>query len=81
MWQEAVRVLRMADLLIVGGTSLGVYPAAGLVDHYQGGDLVVINREDIALGGRPAYFLKESVGEVLETAVGGIRRNGMMEED
>ena len=74
VWDEAVRILQRADLLIIGGTSLAVYPAAGLVDHYQGHDLVVINREDIALGGRPAHVLNESVGTVLETAVRGLRR-------
>jgi NAD-dependent deacetylase len=41
----AVRAIRAADMLIVGGTSLTVYPAAGLLTYYHGGRLVVINKE------------------------------------
>ena len=42
--QEAVRVISDADMLIIGGTSLAVYPAAGLIDYYQGNRLVLINK-------------------------------------
>ncbi len=42
--QEAVRVISEADMLIIGGTSLAVYPAAGLIDYYQGNRLVLINK-------------------------------------
>lgn len=41
---EAIRCIRQADMLIVGGTSLTVYPAAGLVDDYRGSKLVLINK-------------------------------------
>lgn len=42
--RESVRFIREADLLIVGGTSLTVYPAAGLIDYYRGHKLVLINK-------------------------------------
>lgn len=42
--QEAVRCIRAADVLIIGGTSLTVYPAAGLIDYYRGNKLVLINK-------------------------------------
>lgn len=42
--EEAVDAISQADLLMIGGTSLAVYPAAGLIDYYQGKKLVVINR-------------------------------------
>ena len=41
---EAVRLIREADVLIVGGTSLGVYPAAGLIDYYNGNKLILVNK-------------------------------------
>ncbi|MCI9035913.1 MAG: NAD-dependent protein deacylase [Lachnospiraceae bacterium] len=42
--QEAVKAISEADMLIIGGTSLAVYPAAGLIDYYQGHKLVLINK-------------------------------------
>lgn len=41
----SVRAISVADLLVIGGTSLVVYPAAGLVDHFRGSDMVVVNRD------------------------------------
>ena len=41
---RAVRYISEADVLIIGGTSLAVYPAAGLIDYYQGSKLVLINK-------------------------------------
>ena len=43
--EDAVALIRKADLLIVAGTSLTVYPAAGLIDYYQGNRMVLINRD------------------------------------
>ena len=59
----AVRALRNADTLIVAGTSLQVYPAAGLIDYFRGDNLVVINRDPVSVGG--ALFLQGKVGEIL----------------
>lgn len=41
--EQSVRYISQADMLIVGGTSLTVYPAAGLIDYYRGNKLVLIN--------------------------------------
>ena len=42
--EEAVKAISQAQVLIIGGTSLAVYPAAGLIDYFQGDHLVVINK-------------------------------------
>ena len=63
--QEAVRQIAAADLLIVGGTSLAVYPAAGLVDYFQGRHVVVINRTATPLDRRADLVIQGSIGQVL----------------
>jgi NAD-dependent deacetylase len=63
--QAAARAIADADLLIIGGTSLQVYPAAGLVRHFLGEDLVVINRDGTAPSGRRALTITEPIGQVL----------------
>lgn len=60
----AVKAIRAADTLIVGGTSLNVYPAAGLVDFFRGDNLVVINRGAPARDMRGAFFIDGKIGEV-----------------
>src|SRR5699024_12074329 len=48
--QESVRVISQAEILIIGGTSLSVYPAASLIDYFRGDHLVVINRDPTQIG-------------------------------
>lgn len=60
----AVRAIRNADLLIVGGTSLTVYPAAGLIDYYDGDRLVLINRSVTPLDSRADLLIQGSIGEI-----------------
>lgn len=60
----AVMAISAADMLIVGGTSLVVYPAAGLVNYYSGNKLVLINRDVTAMDGRANLVLHKSLGEV-----------------
>ena len=62
--ERAVAAIRAADLLIIGGTSLVVYPAAGLVDYFRGRRLAVINRTPIG-SQRADLFIRGSIGEVL----------------
>ncbi len=62
----AVRHIREADMLIVGGTSLVVYPAAGLIDYYRGHRLVLINRGATPLDSRADLVLRCSIGSVFE---------------
>ena len=61
---EAVRRIREAEVLIVGGTSLTVYPAAGLIDYYQGNKLVLINKSVTPMDSRADLLIQEGLGNV-----------------
>ena len=63
--EGAVRAIAGADMLIVGGTSLVVYPAAGLINYYRGNRLVLINRDPTAYDGRADLVIHDSIGKVL----------------
>ena len=65
----AIRAIAEADLLIVGGTSLTVYPAAGLIRYYQGNRLVLINRDETPYDHEADLVFRESIGEVLSAVV------------
>ncbi len=62
--EESVRCIREADLMIVGGTSLAVYPAAGLVNYFRGDTLVLVNRDETPLDSRADLVLHENIGAV-----------------
>ncbi|MDO4749739.1 MAG: NAD-dependent protein deacylase [Eubacteriales bacterium] len=61
---DAVEYIRRAEVLIVGGTSLAVYPAAGLIDYYRGNRLVVINRDPTPRDGQADLLIQKQIGEV-----------------
>ena len=61
----AMRVISEADVLIVAGTSLNVYPAAGYLSYFRGRDLVVINRDATPADADAALVIREPVGQVL----------------
>lgn len=63
-WQAAVLALQAADLLIVGGTSLSVYPAAGMLEYFMGGHIVVINKTATPADARADLVFHESLGAV-----------------
>lgn len=63
LWDSAELVSK-ADLLIVAGTSLTVYPAAGLVDYYRGNHLALINRDETPYDHRADLVIHKSLGEV-----------------
>ncbi|MBP5200637.1 MAG: NAD-dependent protein deacylase [Schwartzia sp.] len=65
----AVRAIAGADTLIVGGTSLVVYPAAGLIDYFQGRHLVLINKTATKADARAELVIRDAIGEVLSAAV------------
>ncbi len=67
--QNAVKAIREADTLIVGGTSLVVYPAAGLIDYFRGKHLVLINRTETKADRMAELILREPIGKVLHEAV------------
>ena len=60
----AAQAIDQADLLIVGGTSLVVYPADGFVANYRGGKLVLINRDPTPYDNRADYLFRDSIGEL-----------------
>ncbi|HAT56428.1 MAG TPA: NAD-dependent protein deacylase [Veillonellaceae bacterium] len=73
--QEAADAIAAADMMIIGGTSLAVYPAAGLIDFFKGDTLVLINQQPTPRDQRCTLVLRDSVGEVLERAVNYLIRN------
>lgn len=62
---EAVSLIAQADVLIIGGTSLAVYPAAGLIDVYRGDKLAVINLDETDPSHRADLFIRGKIGEIL----------------
>ena len=68
--QKAVAYIARADVLIVGGTSLVVYPAAGLIDYYRGNKLVLINRSATSRDSQADLVINDSIGQVLAAVTG-----------
>ena len=64
--ENSVMAIRGADLLIVAGTSLKVYPAAGLINYYRGNRLVLINRDVTPYDERADLVFHESLGKIFE---------------
>lgn len=62
--ENAVYAIRNADLLIVAGTSLTVYPASGLINYFKGKNLVLINRDATPFDNRADLVINESLGKV-----------------
>ena len=62
--RKAIYFIRNADMLIVGGTSLTVYPAAGLLDYYRGDKLVLINQTPTPLDQSANLVITEKIGAV-----------------
>ena len=62
---DSVRAIAEADLLIIGGTSLNVYPAAGLINYYRGNKLVLINKSAVAQDLSAGLVITDPIGEVL----------------
>ena len=63
--EKALRYIQQADMLIIGGTSLAVYPAAGLVRYYRGSKLVVINKGETQANVAADLVIDGPIGEVL----------------
>lgn len=62
--EGAIQALQNADLLIVGGTSLTVYPAAGLLRYYHGEKLVLINRDETPYDRHADLILRDPIGQI-----------------
>lgn len=67
--QKAIRSIENADFMIVGGTSLAVYPAAGLLQYYSGRELALINKTQTPYDRRASLVIRDSIGETLFHAV------------
>ena len=61
---SAIRYIRSADVLIIGGTSLNVYPAAGLIRYYRGNKLVLVNLSETPYDSYADLVIHEKIGEV-----------------
>ena len=64
-----VEAIAKADVLIIGGTSLAVYPAAGLIDYYRGNKLILINKSSTPKDSRANLVIHEPIGEVFSQVV------------
>ena len=64
--ENAVKAIRKADTLIVGGTSLAVYPAAGLLRYFRGDNLVVINKQPTSADAMANLLIHEPIGRTLD---------------
>lgn len=62
--QESIRCISSADVLIIGGTSLAVYPAAGLIDYYRGNKLILVNKTPTPKDGMADLVVTGSIGEI-----------------
>lgn len=70
---EAVRAIREADTLIIGGTSLAVQPAASLINYFKGKHLILINKSSTPYDNQADLVIHEPIGQVLSEAVIGIQ--------
>ncbi len=68
--RRAIQYIRQAEVLIVGGTSLVVYPAAGLIDYYQGSRLVLINKGATTRDAQADLVISDRIGRVLGAVTG-----------
>ncbi|MCU6747563.1 NAD-dependent protein deacylase [Faecalicatena acetigenes] len=64
--EKAVQAIAQADMLLIGGTSLVVYPAAGFIDYFRGRHLVVINKSETAKSVRAELQISAPIGEILD---------------
>ena len=72
---KAIKAINTADVLIVGGTSLNVYPAAGMIDYYRGDSLVLINKSKTAYDRYADLVINESIGATLSEALEALDSN------
>lgn len=71
--EQAIQAIAAADLMIIGGTSLAVYPAAGLVRYFRGENLVIINKESTAYDSRASLVFHEGIGKIFQEAMSRLR--------
>ena len=67
--EGAIGAISKADMMIVAGTSLAVYPAAGLIDYFEGNKLVLINKSSTPYDSRAQLRLYDAVGKTMDAAM------------
>lgn len=67
--RKSIKAIMEADVLIIGGTSLNVYPAAGFINYYQGRKLVLINKSETTYDSKADLLIHDSIGKVLKACV------------
>ena len=67
--EKSVEAIKNAEVLIVGGTSLNVYPAAGLIRYYSGDKLVLINKSETPYDSYASIVIRDAIGETLDAAL------------
>lgn len=75
VFEEAIRQVQNADVLIVAGTSLVVYPATGLLSYYRGDKLILINQQKTPLDSRANLIFNADIGETLKQITEEIHEN------
>ena len=65
--ESSIKAISIADTLIVGGTSLVVYPAANLIKYFRGTNLVLINKSSTSYYNQADLVINDSIGKVLST--------------
>ena len=63
-WNEAIKLIKEADTMIIGGTSLTVFPAAYLIDYFHGSNLVLINKDKTSYDDRCTLVINDKLGNV-----------------
>ena len=69
---NSIKAISNADTLIIGGTSLIVYPASGLINYFKGKNLILINKSTTPFDNKADLVIQESIGKVLEKAVSSL---------
>ena len=64
VWNEAIKLIKEADTMIIGGTSLTVFPAAYLIDYFHGNNLVLINKDKTSYDNRCTLVINDKLGNV-----------------
>ena len=67
--RETIKVIREADLLIIGGTSLAVYPAASFINYFRGDKIVIINKDSTPYDSRADLVINDKLGNVFSKLV------------
>ena len=67
---KSIDYISKADILIIGGTSLAVYPAAGLINYYRGNRLVLINKSATPMDSKADLLIQDSIGAVFAEILG-----------